>query len=477
MTLPSIRISLFPAMAAALLSAGCATVDTNQTAGPGDAAINDATPPIVFVHGNGDTAALWQTTFWRFESNGWPRSRLHAINLPYPLARTEDAKAEPGRSSTAEHRDYLKSEIDKVLRQTGAKQVVLVGNSRGGYAIRNHIQTSMQSGTVNVSHAILGGTPNHGVWSRAGDREGSEFSGTGPFLAGLNAAKNAAGDEVVGPVRWMTIRSADNDKFAQPDAGWPGTNGKPTGVSYAGPELKGAQNVVIPNIDHRETSYSAPAFEATYRFITGRAPATTAIVPESTVTLAGMVTGLGVKSVDARTGNFTNNLPLPGARLEVYAVQPGGADAGSRVGQAVHTQTIFNDGKWGPFKAQPGVPYEFVVSAPGYATTHIYRSGFPRSSDIIMLRPERIADADRGAKQIVVLTRPRGYLDVARDRMTFDGRAPGGLPPRGGMLSVSKLLLQEDAPRAVQAEFNGERLVGRSWNAADGHVTLLEVTQ
>jgi hypothetical protein len=25
-------------------------------------------PPIVFVHGNGDTAALWQTATWRFES-------------------------------------------------------------------------------------------------------------------------------------------------------------------------------------------------------------------------------------------------------------------------------------------------------------------------------------------------------------------------------------------------------------------------
>jgi triacylglycerol esterase/lipase EstA (alpha/beta hydrolase family) len=36
-------------------------------------------PPIVFVHGNGDTAALWMTTIWRFESNGWPRERLHAM--------------------------------------------------------------------------------------------------------------------------------------------------------------------------------------------------------------------------------------------------------------------------------------------------------------------------------------------------------------------------------------------------------------
>jgi len=52
----------------------------------------DDTPPIVFVHGNGDTAALWMATIWRFESNGWPRDRLHAIDMPYPLARDDDAK-------------------------------------------------------------------------------------------------------------------------------------------------------------------------------------------------------------------------------------------------------------------------------------------------------------------------------------------------------------------------------------------------
>ena len=44
-------------------------------------------PPVVFVHGNGDSASIWQTTVLRFESNGWPRERLHAIDLPYPLLR------------------------------------------------------------------------------------------------------------------------------------------------------------------------------------------------------------------------------------------------------------------------------------------------------------------------------------------------------------------------------------------------------
>ena len=139
----------------------------------------DEYAPIVFVHGNGDTAALWQTTLWRFESNGWPRERLHAIDLPYPLARDDDAKPQPGRTSTAEHMAYLKSEVEKVLQATGASQVVLIGNSRGGNAIRNYIQNG--GGDQRVSHAILGGTPNHGVWAIKGYREANEFAGTGPF--------------------------------------------------------------------------------------------------------------------------------------------------------------------------------------------------------------------------------------------------------------------------------------------------------
>ena len=83
-------------------------------------------PPIVFVHGNGDSAALWQTTLWRFESNGWPASRLHAIDMPYPLARDVDASAQPGRTSTQEAAEFLKREVDKVLRETGASKVVLM---------------------------------------------------------------------------------------------------------------------------------------------------------------------------------------------------------------------------------------------------------------------------------------------------------------------------------------------------------------
>jgi triacylglycerol lipase len=191
---------IFAALLSSALITGCAS--TSMPSSLANSPHISDFPPIVFVHGNGDTAALWQSTVWRFESNGWPRSHLHAIEVPYPSSRDEDAKPQAGRTSTAEHAAYLSAEVNKVLSTTGANKVVLFANSRGGNAVRNYIQNG--DGAAKVSHAILGGTPNHGVWAIKGFREGNEFSGTGAFLMGLNAPKNANGDEVTGPVKWLT---------------------------------------------------------------------------------------------------------------------------------------------------------------------------------------------------------------------------------------------------------------------------------
>ncbi|MDD0840540.1 twin-arginine translocation pathway signal [Curvibacter sp. HBC61] len=454
------------ALGAAALATGCAAV------GSGKPSLSQR-PPVVFVHGNGDTAALWQTTAWRFESEGWPADRLHAIDLPYPLSRDVDAVAQPGRTSAAEHMAYLKAEVERVLAATGASQVVLIGNSRGGNAIRNYIQNG--GGADKVSHAILGGTPNHGVWAVAGVREGNEFSGTGPFLTALNAPKNAAGDEVTGPVRWMTIRSDNNDKYAVPEGRWIGMPGQPTGVTAAGPELKGATNVVIPRIDHRETSYSRPAFEAMWRFLTGEAPRQHGIVVQARPVLQGKVTGLGVNPLDPKTGNFSSNLPLPGARVEVFAVNP---ETGRRQGAAVHQKTVGSDGLWGPFTAEAGQPYEFVISAPGYATTHIYRSAFARGSDWVHLRAERLTPTDSTAGSVLVYTRPRGYFDPSRDSLSLDGSSTlPGVPATGTAgFSSSRLVLAPAPLRSVKAEFNGEVLVGLNWPANEQHLVVLELT-
>ena len=463
---------MFSALLSSALITGCA-MPTMQSSSANSPSLTDF-PPIVFVHGNGDTAALWQSTVWRFESNGWPRSRLHAIEVPYPSSRDEDAKPQAGRTSTAEHAAYLSAEVNKVIAATGASKVVLFANSRGGNAVRNYIQNG--DGAAKVSHAILGGTPNHGVWAIKGFREGNEFSGTGAFLMGLNTPKNANGDEVVGPVKWLTIRSENNDKFAQPDGLWIGTKGTATNVTFAGPELKGATNAVIARIDHRETSFSPAAFLTAHSFIRGIGPKFPAIVPEAVIVLNGKVTGLGLNSSDAKSGNFVNNLPVPDASLQIYATDASGA----RVGAPAHEKRVGIDGQWGPFTAKAGVAYEFAISAAGYSSTHIYRSAFPRSSDIVNLRLERMADADKAntnAKSIVTFFRPRGYFDAQRDKMNFDGAAlPPGVPPSGAGVASSKIIVTQPGVRSISAEFNGERITGQTWPAAENRVVTLELT-
>src|SRR3982075_4371173 len=97
-------------------------------------------PPILFVHGNGDHAALWITSLWRMESNGVPRDRMFAINFTDPLARTDDKVEQADRSSTEDQRRELAEAIKQLKRRTGATRVALVGNSRGGNPIRNVIR-------------------------------------------------------------------------------------------------------------------------------------------------------------------------------------------------------------------------------------------------------------------------------------------------------------------------------------------------
>ncbi|MBK5104446.1 MAG: twin-arginine translocation pathway signal [Burkholderiales bacterium] len=416
----------------------------------------DSAPPIVFVHGNGDTAALWHTTQWRFESNGYERKLLHAVDLSYPLARSVDTKAELFRSSTAEQMAELAREVAQVRKRTGREKVVLVGSSRGGNAIRNYLKNG--GGAAYVSHAILGGTPNHGVFDWEETR-GSEFNGKGAFLTQLNAGP----DEVVAGVRFMTIRSDNNDKYAQPDGAFLGKPGRATGVGYDGPELKGAENVVIPKIDHRETAFSALAFAQMYRFVTGHPPARTDIVPEAEAVLNG--------KVNVMQGSVPTNLPTTGARVEIFEVS---AATGARVGAAVHTRITTADGLWGPFRAKPDAYYEFVVQAPGHVLTHIYRSPFPRSSDIVHLRPGDFAKGDANAGSVVVMSRPRGYFGHGRDTFLLDGKVPPGINKGVPGGSTGKILLPEGPLRPVVARFNDETITVQNWPAKDKHLVIAE---
>jgi pimeloyl-ACP methyl ester carboxylesterase len=415
-------------------------------------------PPILFAHGNGDHAALWMTTLWRMESNGVPRDRMFAVNFTDPLARTDDGVEQANRSSTEDQRRELAEAIKELKSRTGAARVALVGNSRGGNSIRFYLK----SGGADVSHAVLCGSLNHGAFDWD-ENLGNEFNGRSPFLRGLNAGES----EVTAGTAFLTLRSDGNDKYAQADGRFVGKPGTPTGVTADGPALKGATNLVLGAIDHRETAFHPRAFREIYKFIAGREPSRIEIVPEAEVKLSGLVTGT--------PGGVQTNRPVSGATVEIYHVS---AETGERTGGPVHASQTGADGRWGPAKVDPSWYLEMVLTSAGSTTTHFYRSRFPRSSDVVHLRAARpLGPADAGAGAVVMMSRPRGYFGLPRDVVLLDGKEPADIKPGVPTDSLSTLRLPAaEAGRAVVALFNGERIVARAWPTSENRIAVAELT-
>jgi pimeloyl-ACP methyl ester carboxylesterase len=447
-----IMLSILRSLACAFLVA-CLTLVADQ------ARAAEPMLPIVFVHGNGDTASLWITTIWRFESNGYPRELLDAVDLRYPLARNVDDQPQHGRSSAADVMRQLAQEVDSVRQRTGAAKVVLVAQSRGGNTVRNYLKNG--GGTAHVAVAVLCGAVNHGVIVSDQHLAGSEFNGASPFMRDLNSTP----DEVPSSVRFMTIRSDTNDKYAQPDGRFIGLANVATGIGFDGPELKGATNVVLTGVDHRETGYAPPAFAAMYKFITGLEPKTIDVTKETHVVLDGKITGF--------ENGAATNIGIAGAALTVFRVSP---TTGERLGAAVRRKTTADDGLWGPFRAEPDAHYEFVVEAPAYPVTHIYRTPFPRSSVLVHLRPQLLGKDDDAAGSVVYMSRPRGYFGIGRDKVLLDGSPPPGVAPGVPNVSSARLAFPAEPQRSVVGRFNNEEIAARTWPLQNKHVSVIELT-
>ena len=421
-----------------VISAACA-----GGAGPSDKAAKPAdtttagVPPIVFVHGNGDSSALWITTIWRFESNGYPRDRLFAIDLVAPTARDDDGTAQANRSSTEDVRNQLSARVDEVLARTKAQKVALVANSRGANTVRNYIKNG--GGAAKVGWVVLGSGVNHGIFSSATGGN-NEFNGASPFMKQLNE-----GSEVVAGVEYLTLRSDKLDKYAQPEL----SPGRPSGIGYDAPELKGATNVVLDGADHRETAFSARAFTEMYRFISGKA-GSAEIAPEPEPQLTGYVGGYENKAA--------TNRGVAGVNVTVYEVD---AATAARKGAPVLATTTGADGSWGKLSAKPTAFYEFVVEAPGQPVRHFFRSPFPRSSSYVGLRLFEDAPGSAG-RGLIIFTRPRGYIAAGRDQYTVDGSAFAGVAsgiPTSSSFRIETTKYDQGIPTAL----NGESITVRAF--------------
>jgi len=309
---------------------------------------------------------------------------------------------------------------------------------------------------------VLCGVPNHGIYEWD-EGLGGEFNGRGPFLRGLNE-----GDSEVTPgTAFLTLRSDGIDKFAQGDGRLVGKPGTPTGVTSDGPALKGATNLVLGALDHREVAFHPRAFREIYKFIAGQEPSCIEIVPEAEVKLSGLVTGT--------PGGVVTNRPVSGATVEIYRVS---ADTGERIGGPIHSSQTGADGRWGPAQVEPAWYLEIVLASAGSPTTHLYRSPFSRSSDVVHLRAARpLGPADAGAGAVVLMTRPRGYFGLPRDVVLIDGKEPRDVKSGVPTDAVTTLRLPaEEVGRPVTAMFNTERIVARVWPASENRIAVAELT-
>lgn len=118
------------------------------------------------------------------------------------------------------------------------------------------------------------------------------------------------------------------------------------------------------------------------------------------------------------------------------------------------------------------------MAAPGHPVTHTYRSAFPRSSEVVHLRPARpLTEADRAAGGVLLFTRPRGYFGVPRDTLLLDGRLPPEVPRGVARGATATLRLPAaELGRPVAALFNEERIVARAWPSAENRIAVAELT-
>lgn len=210
--------------------------------------------PIVFIHGNGDSALGWTAQIARFKAHGYGEDELFAITMTPPQNES--------------HEHYVQQVIPfvrEVLQKTGSAKVDIVAHSLGATIVRHFIKHF--GGAEKVDHAILLAGANHGI--PAADltlamaqpdqfKQGPEVNTMGaPFLKALNE-NNPGGLEVFGPTRFMTISSTDDEFYM---------------FVEESPQLKGADNRILRGRGHFGLRDCEESFACMLAFIENRADA------------------------------------------------------------------------------------------------------------------------------------------------------------------------------------------------------------
>lgn len=267
--------------------------------------------PIVFAHGflaSGDTYHL---QIQRFTSNGYDLSELYTFDWNTLGLGNSEAQ--------------LDNFIDKVLEETGAEQVDLVGHSAGSGLVYGYCSNKSQADKI--GHLVL--------------------------LAGFPQSKPGG---INGEVPTLNV-------YSTADA-----------VSSGGGDIPKATNLKLTDKDHYEVATCEATFSAMYNFFNDTTPATSSILPENEIYISG------------KALSFGENLYVKNTKVAIYKVS---SEDGSRITSTpIATFPVGKDGYWGPLKIDKNTYYEFLVTAEasGSRPVHYYFEPFIRSSNAVYLR-------------------------------------------------------------------------------------------
>ncbi|HEX6682732.1 MAG TPA: alpha/beta fold hydrolase [Candidatus Limnocylindrales bacterium] len=170
--------------------------------------------PVVFVHGSAGSALQFQTQAKRLASNGYPASRIEAHDYDSTFA-TESIEQIYAR---------LDARIARLLAETGADKVDLLGHSLGTFMAQGYLATPGRAATV-AHYVNLDG------------RTATEPPGGVPTLAVWGEGSTAR-------------------------------------------TIVGATNVYFSDQAHTQVVTSPETFVEIYKFFRGKAPATTRVLPQ-----------------------------------------------------------------------------------------------------------------------------------------------------------------------------------------------------
>ncbi|MEU4422103.1 alpha/beta hydrolase [Actinoplanes sp. NPDC024001] len=178
--------------------------------------------------------------------------------------------------------------------------------------------------------------------------------------------------------------------------------------------VAGATNVHFPDQSHTQTVSSEESFREIYRFLQGREPRTTAVVPQRHPQVSG------------RAVLFPSNAGVGAATVELYPVSP---LTGRRLThRPARVQPVAADGSFGPMPVLPYARYEFALVRAGQATHHFYFEPFVRSDAFVRLLTSRpgegigalVDTSDRHTA--LTFQRQKEWWGAEGDELWIDGR-------------------------------------------------------